>query len=80
MSKTKIPAVSVKLNEKDPEPVELIAKSIIEIADGFAKINASKLNRRALLILLKDSTGLGMSEIGKVLDAVPKLKDMYLKK
>ncbi len=80
MKKTNVANVSVKLNEKDPEPIELIAKSIIEIADGFAKINASKLNRRALLILLKDSTNLSMGDIGKVLDAVPKLKEMYLKK
>jgi len=74
------PAITVKKNMDNPEPVEIIAKSIMDLSDGFAKIQAGKLNRRALLLLLKDATGLPMSDIGKVLDAIPKLKELYLKK
>lgn len=80
MAKKNAPEIIVKKDEVNPEPLEVIAKSIIEVADACAKMNSSKLNRRAILLLLKDLTGLPMADIGKVLDAAPKLKDHYLKK
>lgn len=80
MPKQRTTEVTVKRDEKNPEPLEIIASAIIEVADACIKLNTSKLNRRAVLLLLKDMTGLPMSDIGKVLDAAPKLKDTYLKK
>lgn len=71
--------ITVKSNEQDPEPLELIAKSIIELSDAYAKINNSRLKKRAVVLLLKDMTGLGMHEIETILDAAPRLKDFYTK-
>jgi hypothetical protein len=71
--------ITVKTDEQNPEPLELIAQSIIEVAEAFQKINNSRLKRRAILVLLKDITGLGMREIELILDTAPELKDYYTK-
>lgn len=51
------PTIKVKKNEESPEPIELLAKSIIEVSEGFEKINKSGLNRRGLIVLLQDMIG-----------------------
>lgn len=71
--------IKVKSNEQDREPLELIAKSIIDVANGFDAINKSRLTKRAVLLLLRDCTGVGMNDIEKILDAGPKLKAHYIK-
>lgn len=78
-TKSKTTTITVKSNEENPEPIELIAKSIIEVSDAFAKIEQSQLKRRAIVLLLQDATGLGQGQINKILDAAPKLKSFYLK-
>jgi hypothetical protein len=75
--------VIIKKNKEEPESEELIARSIIEISDAFSKLNSSKLNKRAIIILLHDAIGqskIGKKEIEMVLDHAPKLKQYYLKK
>lgn len=71
--------IKVKTNEENPESLELIAQSIIEISDAFQKINSSRLKRRAVVLLIKDITGIGVREIELILDNAPKLKDYYTK-
>ncbi len=72
-------SITIRSNEENPEPIELIAKSIIEISEAFEKINKSQLSRRAVVLLLQDLTKLGKNEIELVLNYAPKLKDYYLK-
>ncbi len=75
-------AVKVKLDEENPESIELIAKSIIQVSEAFEKINSSPLKRRAIVLLLQDAIGvgrIGKSEIELILDHAPKLKNYYLK-
>lgn len=48
------PPIKVVKDAANPEPIELLAKSIVEISDGFAKLNAASLNRRAIVTLLMD--------------------------
>lgn len=72
--------VTIKTNEENPEPMEIIAQSIIQVSDAFVKIQKSRLSQRAIMLLIKDTTGLAMRDIEIVLNAVPKLKDIYLKK
>lgn len=67
-------------NQENPEPLELIADSIIEIAEAFKKIQKSKLSQRVILLLLNDQTGLPLKEIKLILDTVPKLGDNYIVK
>lgn len=79
-SKTK--TVTVKTDEKNPEPLELIARSIIEVAAAFKKIEDSKLNQRVIVLLLSDmlkSRGIGINQIEAILWAAPRLESHYLK-
>jgi hypothetical protein len=67
------------LEGKEPVPAEIIAESIVKIADGVQSIKASRLNDRALIVLLKDETGLSARDIKTVIKALEDLKRLYLK-
>lgn len=74
--------VKIKKTEGNEESVELLAKSIVQVAEGFQKVLSSPLSRRALLVLLQD--GIGNAKITKrqiqlVLDALTRLKAWYIK-
>lgn len=60
-------------------PLEVLAESIRDLAKFGREINASKINRKGILILLSASTGLPKKVIGDILDAVPQLEKQYLK-
>lgn len=64
MNKQSTQTIKVKSDAQDPEPLELLAKSIIDVANGFEAINKSMLE---------------MNDIEKILDAGPKLKAHYIK-
>lgn len=67
-------------NEVDPEPVEIIAQHIADVADAMKAINSTRLSRRAICLLVRDQTGLGICDISKVLDSLSDLEKDYLKK
>lgn len=74
--------IKIKKNEEKPESVELLASSIVKVAEGFDKIKNSPLNQRGLIVLLHD--GIGSANITKrqiklVLEALPRLKGWYIK-
>lgn len=76
------PTIKIVKDELNPEPVELLAKSIIQVSDGFQRFLDTSLNQRALIILLHD--GIGASHITRkqiklVLDNLPRLKAWYVK-
>lgn len=87
--KTQNQKVNVKLNEQNPEPIELIAETIIKISDGIQKLNKSPLTKRAMLILIQANCGMvgnGMkrkkptvSQVEEVLDSLSTLRQTYLK-
>ena len=75
--------IRIKKNDENPESAELLAQSIIQVADGFNKVLNTPLSRRAVVVLLQD--GIGATKITKgqielVLDALPRLKGWYIKK
>ncbi len=75
--------IKIKKNEEAPESVELLAESIVKVADGFEKLLNSSLHERAYLTLLHDYIGAGKinkKQIKLVLDALPRLKAWYIKK
>ncbi len=75
--------IKIKTNEEDPESVELIAESIIQVSAAFEKINKSRLSRKAIILLLQNYIGvnyISKKQIGYVLEYAPKLKDYFLKK
>lgn len=74
--------IKVNSKEENPEPVELIADAVIKVAEGFNKINKSRLTERAMILLLHDAIGptyITKKQIGYVLKYAPKLKDYYIK-
>ena len=75
--------ITVKTNEENPEPVELIAQSIIQIAEAAKRISESRLRKRAIVLLIKDAIPpkykVGMTEIEQVLEAAESLKRHYIK-
>lgn len=80
MAKSKDQKITIKVSEENPEPLELIAKSIVDIAEAIEKINNSKLSRRTVVLILQDATGITQREINMILDLAPKLRSTYLKK
>lgn len=75
--------IKIKKNEDAPESVELLAQSIIQVAEGFQKVLATPLSERALIVLLHDGIGAGKitkAQIKLVLEALPRLKAWYIKK
>jgi hypothetical protein len=63
-----------------PVPTEIIAESIVEIAQGMKRFRAGRLNDRALVILLSAETGIGRGVIETVLKAMADLEEIYLNK
>lgn len=61
--------------------LETIAKGITEVSDAFIKINEGPLTRRAIVLLIKDtsSTPLNHTQINAVLDAAAGLKDQFVR-
>jgi hypothetical protein len=76
---------SVKVTQKEnaPEvPTEIIAQSIVDMSRGVRKLVNSRLNERALIVLLKDACGgdVSMQTIQKVLHKLQDLERLYIKK
>lgn len=60
-------------------PIEILATSIVAIADAVKRLNATRLTRTALVVLLVDVTQLSKRDVKKVLDALDVLESVYLK-
>ena len=75
--------IKIKKNEENPESAELLAQSVIQVAEGFEKILKTPLTQRGLIVLLHDGIGqakITKSQIKLVLEALPRLKGWYIKK
>ena len=74
--------IKIKKNEENPESAELLAASVIKVAEGFEKMLKSPLKNRALEVLLHDAIGannINRRQIRLVLEALPRLKGWYVK-
>ena len=65
------------VKSKPPESTEILARAIVEISDGFAKLMKGGLNQRAIIVLLQAETRLPQRDIKIVLDAISRLKGWY---
>lgn len=76
-------AIRIKKDEENPESTEVLAASIIRIAEGFEYLLSSPLNDRAIIALLMDMpgmTGIGKREVAFILKNLKTLKGYYLRK
>lgn len=74
--------IRIKKDEFNPESTELLARSIIQVSEGFQKMFESGLNQKALICLLRNIIGMNNitnDQIKLVLEALPRLKAWYIK-
>ena len=70
--------VSVVTNDP-PIDKEVLAEAIVRLGQEIGKLNSSRLNRDAIVILLQHHTKLPQRDIRAILDAIPQLQKAYLK-
>lgn len=70
---------NIKLNAIDPEPLEVVAESIIQVADAFDKIKNGKLTQHAIVILISEITGVTRTDIRKILNCASDLRKHFIK-
>ena len=66
---------------QDPEkPVEvsILAKAIVDLSSAAKRLSQSGLNRKAVIVLLAHSSGLGHGTVKLVLDHMEYLQQTYL--
>jgi hypothetical protein len=64
----------------NPEPVEIIADSIIKIAESFRKMNDTRLRRGTIVTLISAyAKGITRRDIITILDTCESLDKIYLK-
>ncbi len=77
--------IKLEKTKEAPESSVLMAKSVVQVAEAFEKLNKQKggLTKRALVVLLQDgigSTYITKGQIKLVLEVLPRLKGWYVKK
>lgn len=72
-------AVTVKQNPNNEVPVEVLADAIVEVSRAARQLLASRLTKRAIVLLLHESSGVGKRDIQYVLDHAANLAAVYLK-
>lgn len=75
--------ITVKRNEFEPESMELVAASVIRIADALDHLKKAGSDRLICLILndvTGGATGVSKRDIKTILDAVPRIRSVYFKR
>lgn len=78
----KDPKVTIVKDSENVIELKIMEEAIIEVANAARKLLASRLTKRAILVLIKDSmtgSGMPMKDIELVLDCAAKLDKRYLK-
>ena len=75
------PGTKVKITQDAEAPVEkeVLAAAILQISGAVLKLNKSGLNRKAVVALIKDDTGLGKGTVECVLASIQDLQKKYTK-
>lgn len=78
IAKTK--TIKVKVDQANPEPLEILAQSIIDVSDAAKKMLSGRLKKSTIVLLLQNACGnrVTRSQIEDVLDNAAKLKYLYL--
>lgn len=71
--------VKIVQNPEKEIPVEILAQHIVDVSRAWKTIVHGRLTQRVLVLLIRDITGLNVTDIEKVLDALPVLEKRYLK-
>ena len=78
----KQPKVTIVKDGDNVKEIKIMEDAIVEVATAARKLLNSKLSKRAVFVLIKDSmvgTGVPLRDIELVLDCAAKLDKRYLK-
>lgn len=67
------------IDDIEAVPHKVLAESIVAISNAATGMLNSNVKKRAFLVLLKDSTGISMGDIEKVIDGIANLRRDYVK-
>jgi hypothetical protein len=73
MAKTDQPPPSI-----EPDDARRLAESVRKIEKGMKELNSAGLNRKAIVVLLAESTGVARRDINAVLNGLESLGAEYL--
>lgn len=59
------------------EELDVIADVIEDIAEGMKRITSGKLNERAVILLIADASGVGKTDVQKVLEGMEGLRRRF---
>lgn len=76
----KKPKLKIKQDPEEEIPTEIIAKSIVNLSDGFQKLLKGGLRFETVVILLHDVTKISKREIRNILGELPRLKQRFTTK
>ncbi len=71
--------ITVKQDDEKPVSREVLAKAIVDMSEAATRLTSSGLNRKAVIILLSESSGVNRTDIKHVLDCMESLQTTYLK-
>lgn len=71
------PIVNVTQDKAHPIAKDVLAKEICKLSDNTSKLLQSGLNQKAIIVLLRDATGLSKTKINLVLNALGQLRTDY---
>lgn len=79
MRNAKKAKVDVKQDSEEPIPTEILAKSIADLGAAVRGMNATRLKREVLIVLLSDMTKQSKRQVAITLNALDQLEETYLK-
>lgn len=74
------PRVDVVQPEGEEITPKILAEAIVKISEGFQRLKRSGLNRRGIVVLIRDASSVGISDINAVLNAQETLAERYTRK
>jgi len=79
MAKDKTPIPADATAQSDA--LDKIAEEIVRVSEAFKVINRSRLTKRAIMLLIRDSTSpqIGLNDIEVVLSSAASLAERYIK-
>lgn len=70
---------TIKVDENNPPTMEVLATAIIELSDAAKKFVDGPVSDRVIHMILHDMTGVRITDIKAILNALPMIKHRYLK-
>lgn len=72
--------ITVISTKEKPVPIDILAAHIVEFSKAMKILRNGPLKERAILLLLRDMCpSVGLSQIQEILNALPKLADVFTK-